>query len=224
MSYQSDFEGLEGWDYAVIVACLGGFLILGLLVRLLRSIQPEIEWNTWHKNSGYCSEYQCRNRIRALEWIRDACTLDKTFSDIPARRQEIPGGLLPLGQKHALPTGTILVRKFPRWDFSRKTWLDWGLSVRVQHWRLALHRAGGIGCINRNRSGQHIRKCSIESTLSTNSNWFKYWCVSQKYQYVNQDNSIPLYQVVPSASKVEANNLNKFELNLDHPGGKWIGK
>ena len=34
MTYQSDFEGLEGWDYAVIVACLGGFLILGLLVRL----------------------------------------------------------------------------------------------------------------------------------------------------------------------------------------------
>ena len=48
MSYQSDFEGLEGWDYAVIVACLGGFLILGLLVRLLRSIQPEIKRNTWH--------------------------------------------------------------------------------------------------------------------------------------------------------------------------------
>ena len=59
MSYQSDFEGLEGWDYAVIVACLGGFLILGLLVRLPLSFQPEIKRNTWHTNCDHCPEYQC---------------------------------------------------------------------------------------------------------------------------------------------------------------------
>ena len=35
-----------------------------------------------------------------------------------------------------------------------------------------------------------------------------------------QDNSILLYQVVPSASKIEAEILREFELNLDHPGGK----
>ena len=37
---------------------------------------------------------------------------------------------------------------------------------------------------------------------------------------LNQDNSILLYQVVPSASKIEAEILREFELNLDHPGGK----
>ena len=36
----------------------------------------------------------------------------------------------------------------------------------------------------------------------------------------SQDNSILLYQVVPSASKIEAEILREFELNLDHPGGK----
>ena len=46
----------------------------------------------------------------------------------------------------------------------------------------------------------------------------------QSIPRITQDNSIPLYQVVPSASKIEANNLNKFELNLDHLGGKLIGK
>ena len=35
-----------------------------------------------------------------------------------------------------------------------------------------------------------------------------------------QDNSILLYQVVPSASKIEAENLRDLELNLDHLGGE----
>ena len=38
-----------------------------------------------------------------------------------------------------------------------------------------------------------------------------------------QDNSILLYQVVPSASKLEAGILTEFELNLDHPGGNEEG-
>ena len=38
-----------------------------------------------------------------------------------------------------------------------------------------------------------------------------------------QDNLILLYQVVPSASKIEAEILREFELNLDHPGGNEEG-
>ena len=38
-----------------------------------------------------------------------------------------------------------------------------------------------------------------------------------------QDNLILLYQVVPSASKIEAEILSNFELNLDHPGGNEEG-
>ena len=47
------------------------------------------------------------------------------------------------------------------------------------------------------------------------------WCSSRDMDYdeFTQDNSILLYQVVPSASKLEAGILTEFELNLDHPGG-----
>ena len=38
-----------------------------------------------------------------------------------------------------------------------------------------------------------------------------------------QDKSILLYQVVPSASKIEAEIFREFELYLDHPGGNEEG-
>lgn len=159
MTYQSDFEGLLGWDYAVIVACLGGFLILGLLVRcdvmkfnmyyLVRFVSSiSSEENTLNiledfllPNSTLClSVSDAQDEMRLL------------FPDFPSRGQEVARGVFPLGQEHALPPGNgirvanlfpILVGKF-------EIALDRGLSIRLQHRCSALYRTGGVGSINRN--------------------------------------------------------------------------
>ena len=51
----------------------------------------------------------------------------------------------------------------------------------------------------------------------------KVWLLGDPVCTTHQDNSILLYQVVPSASKIEAEILREFELNLDHPGGNEEG-
>ena len=62
----------------------------------------------------------------------------------------------------------------------------------------------------------------IEIATCVESFWerdMETWWTFGHHLWRSQDNLILLYQVVPSASKIEAEILSEFELNLDHPGG-----